>query len=118
MTKVSIAKAAKMFDVSRPTLAKHLEIGKISGEKVEGAWQLDLSELKRAYQKRDAKTDKTVHEELSSNAQKEISLLQSDIKVLQARLEAAQEIAAERARHLEDLRSRLAAPKVKRWWQR
>ena len=91
MSKVSIAKAAKMFAVSRPTLANHIENGKISGEKIEGAWQIDLSELKRVYRYRDAKSDKPMHADLSSDSVQGNSLLQSENKVLQARLEMAQE---------------------------
>lgn len=91
MTKVSIAKAAKMFAVSRPTLASHIEKGKITGKKIEGAWQIDLSELKRVYRYRDAKTDNPMHAELSTNSVQGDSNLQTENKVLQARLEMAQE---------------------------
>lgn len=55
MARLSINEAAKRFDVSRPTLLKHLKSGQISGEKVDGkGWQIDASELARAYQPRGA----------------------------------------------------------------
>ena len=39
MAKLSVREAAKRFDVSRPTLVKHLKSGKISGEALTGgAW--------------------------------------------------------------------------------
>lgn len=53
MARLSINEAAKRFDVSRPTLLKHLKSGQISGEKVDGkGWQIDTSELARVYQPR------------------------------------------------------------------
>jgi len=54
---LSISKAAKLFDVSRPTLLKALKGGRLSGIKTEkdGAetWQIDPSELARLYKLRD-----------------------------------------------------------------
>lgn len=53
MARLSINEAAKRFDVSRPTLLKHLKSGQISGEKVDGkGWQIDPAELARVYQAR------------------------------------------------------------------
>jgi len=54
---LSISKAAKLFDVSRPTLLKALKEGRISGIKADkdGAetWQIDPAELARLYRLRD-----------------------------------------------------------------
>lgn len=51
MAFLSINEATKHFKVSRPTLRKHLENGKVSGEKDEkGQWRIDKSELARAYE--------------------------------------------------------------------
>ena len=116
-----MAQAAKVFVVSRPTLANHLESGKISGEKVDGAWQLDRAELQRVYKFRNAKTANALHEDLPANAPLATDALQAEIKLLQAKLEAAQNLAAERALHLEDLRKLLERPApapTRRWWQR
>ena len=128
MSKVSMAEAAKLFEVSRPTLAKHLKEGKISGNHVfvNGAkvWQLDMSELKRVYQRRGESPESHLHDDLPAAASDKAAELQAEIRVLQAKLEAAETLAEERARHLDDLRKLLPGPKAsesfqrpKRWWQ-
>ena len=53
MAKISIREAVEQFQVSRPTLTKALNSGKVSGEKGEsGAWLMETSELVRVYQPR------------------------------------------------------------------
>jgi len=53
MGKISIREAVKEFQVSRPTLTKSLNNGKISGKKNEsGTWMIDTSELSRVYKPR------------------------------------------------------------------
>jgi hypothetical protein len=120
MSKVSIAKAAKLFAVSRPTLLNHLQKGKISGQKVGEAWEIDMSELARVYPRRGDKGDNTRHDDLSLPDMGPTGALQSEIKLLQAKLEAAEALADERLRHIEDLRNLLTRPQdpvVRRgWW--
>ena len=124
MSKVSMAQAAKLFAVSRPSLAKHLKAGKISGEKAGDSWQLDTSELARVYPLRAGKDAGTEHAELPERDRGAASELQAEIRVLQARLEAAEAMAEERGRHIEDLRRALEAPARHpqhagpwwRWW--
>jgi hypothetical protein len=115
MSFVSMAQAAKLFDVSRPTLAKDRAKGKINGEKVDGAWQFDMAELKRVYQRRGDKSSTELHEPLTVQ-------LQTEIRVLQAKLEAAEKLAEAQAKHIDDLRHRLpppeASPARRWWWQR
>jgi excisionase family DNA binding protein len=57
MPLLSVSKASKLFDVSRPTLQRALKEGKISGIKTEkgGAetWQIEQSELARLYSLRE-----------------------------------------------------------------
>ena len=57
MPMISVSKAAKLYDVSRPTLQKALKDGTISGQKVKAggseSWQIDTAELGRLYQLRD-----------------------------------------------------------------
>lgn len=57
MPLVSVSKAAKLFQVSRPTLQRALKSGAISGEKsVDGkveTWQIDTAELARLYSLRE-----------------------------------------------------------------
>lgn len=53
MPMLSVSKAAKIFDVSRPTLQKALKDGVISGHKIKSggseSWQIDTTELARVY---------------------------------------------------------------------
>lgn len=57
MPLLSISKAAKLFNVSRPTLQKAVREGTISGLKVMSggseSWQIDTAELARLYKLRD-----------------------------------------------------------------
>jgi hypothetical protein len=124
MSKVSMAEAAKLFEVSRPTLAKHLKEGKISGNhvSVNGAkvWQLDMAELKRVYQRRGKAVDGGLHDGLAAIAPDPGTELQAEIRVLQAKLEAAERLAEERLKHLDDLRRMIPGPEAKPtrrgWW--
>ena len=123
MAKVSMLEASKLFNVSRPTLLKHLQQGKISGEKVKieknEFWKLEVSELARVYQRRDAASPQ-VSPELTNTGTTRDTELQAEIKLLQAKLEAAQALAEERARHLDDLRKLLPGPQdqapARGWW--
>jgi hypothetical protein len=123
MSKVSIAKAAKLFDVSRPTLLKHLQDGKISGEK--GAndgdpWQIDMSELKRVYQPRGGNPAPVRHADLPAPARGSDNLFQAELNRLQEMLDAEREARKLVERHLEDLRRLLPsegpAARRSRWW--
>jgi hypothetical protein len=59
MGTISIREAVGKFQVSRPTLTKALNNGKISGEKdVKGTWMIDVSELSRVYKVRISLPDK------------------------------------------------------------
>lgn len=63
---VSIREAVKEFQVSRPTLTKALNNGKVSGEKDEkGTWMIDTAELSRVYKARISLPDKE-HPELTT----------------------------------------------------
>jgi hypothetical protein len=127
VSKVSMAEAAKLFDVSRPTLGKHLREGKISGEHVlvngSKVWQLDMSELKRVYHRRgeghaDASTP--LHADLTAPARDRTAELQAEIRGLQAQLDAEREARALVQKHLDDLRRMLPGqdqkPTRRGWW--
>lgn len=62
MSLISISKAAKLFDVSRPTLQKALKDGTITGQKIKSgrseSWQIDTAELARVYSLRYSDPDK------------------------------------------------------------
>lgn len=127
MAKISMAKAAQVFAVSRPTILKHLQQGKISGEKtVQGKntfWQIDESELARVYPRRDEVAPE-LPDNLTNTGTQAAPELHAEIKLLQAKLEAAEALAQERAEHIEDLRKLLPGPEDRqqdrgprrRWW--
>lgn len=64
MPLISISRAAKLYDVSRPTLQKALKDGIISGQKVKAggseSWQIDTAELARLYQLRGGNPGKEI----------------------------------------------------------
>ena len=119
MGKISMAEAARVFAVSRPTLLKHLQQGKISGEKTtvekNTFWQIEESELARVYPRRD---EVSVNEadNVTSDGMGAADNLQAEIRLLQAQLEAEKQARALVERHLEDLRALLPAPEKRRWW--
>ena len=123
MGKISMAEAARVFAVSRPTLLKHLQQGKISGEKTtvdkNTFWQIEESELARVYPRRDEVAGNEA-DNVTSDGMGAAAGLQAEIRVLQAKLEAAQALAEERARHIDDLRKLLPGPGEvptrRRWW--
>lgn len=138
MAKLSVRAAAAQFEVSRPTLSKWLKSGKISGEKLPqdegGGWLIDSAELVRAGVKpRSASEPEPVKAEspqdgkltgidrgLPGNVDAEVSALKAALELEKAKREAAEGLAEERARHIEDLRRMLPAPDAgpqrKRWW--
>lgn len=136
MGKLSLREAVKAFDVSRPTLQKALKEGKISGDRDgKGQWQVDPSELARVYRPRSpegvkggqgVKTDlSTENRALPGNDAAELAALRSEIeaermmrRAAEARLQTAEALAEERARHIEDLRRMLPPPDAprRRWW--
>ncbi|NIY97921.1 MAG: hypothetical protein HWE39_03935 [Oceanospirillaceae bacterium] len=127
MANLSLREAVKAFDVSRPTLTKAINSGKISGVRNgKGQWEIDPSEMARVYQPRQAQiVDRDVEEEAnvaSRNMQifQEVDRLRSELALTQARAEAAEKLAQERAERIEDLRRMLPPPathtKARSWW--
>jgi len=129
MTKLSLRQAAATFAVSRTTLTKDLDRGKISGSKNDtGQWCIDHSELLRVYQPRPTGNRNrpdyataVVHSGQGEEPPR--PQMPDDVLVRLARVEA--ELAAEREktilleRHLDDLRRMLPPPDAKRrrsWW--
>lgn len=130
MAKLSVREAAKRFDVSRPTLVKHLKSGKLSGEPVEGGgWLIDASEMVRSGYK--ARADMinpavnvpgnltTIAPVAVVNYGAEIAALKAALAQAETRATVAEALATERAAHIEDLRRMLPAPDAKpkrSWW--
>ena len=117
-----------------PTLQKTVKSGKVLGvQDGKGVWQVDPSELARVYRSRSAGVESpesvqvnnfpTVNSDLPGKPDPEIQALKAALEVEQAKREAAEELADERARQIEDLRRMLPAPgaptpapRCRRWW--
>ena len=117
MAKISVSEAAKRFEVSRPTLQKHLKNGKISGEKLDGkGWQLDTAELARAYPPRGGLPD-NLPAVLSGVASGLADELKAENERLKADLAVAEALADERGKRLDQLVPLLTDQRKKRgWW--
>ena len=122
MKNLSLREAAKAFNVSRPTLTKSLNSGKLSGVRNgKGQWEISPSELARVYQPRTVSADQTGQDAqvkfTTSNTplHAEIEKLRAELALAQTRAEAAEELAKERAERIEDLRRLLPEPKKERW---
>jgi hypothetical protein len=130
--KMSLREAVKFFDVSRPTLQKALKSGKVSGvQDGKRQWQVDPAELARVYQARSSDVAKvetalpgnlsTQSRGLPSSVDVEVSALWAQLEQEKIRRGAAEALAEERGRHIDDLRRMLPAPGAalqgKRWWQ-
>lgn len=70
MATISIREAVKEFQVSRPTLTKALNNGKISGKKDHnGTWMMETSEVSRVYKPRPPLLDKEHIKFLAQNTE-------------------------------------------------
>ena len=136
MGKMTLREAAKVFDVSRPTLSKALKSGKITGEPVyrDGPgtavteWRVDPAELARVYSRRVDKEQatepgnlSTANTPLPAGEQAEIERLKQELSQERQARAVAEALAEERAARIDDLRRMLPAPDAqpRRWfWQR
>lgn len=138
MALISVSKASRLFDVSRPTLQKALREGVITGEKVKSggseSWQIDTAELARVYSLRNSgestlsrkveaaeqpvfMSKSSASSDLSGGLAKEVEDLKADIDRIRAEhietqkeLAAAQAVADERKRLLDDVMKLLPRP--------
>jgi hypothetical protein len=126
--------AVRTFSVSRATLLKDLQNGKVSGTRDDkNNWQLDPAELARVYRYRPVENtspDQTRPDHMGRTSPDQIYLKKPLIDAASADLNlrlvrAELELAAEREkntllqRHLDDVRRMLPAPDAtpkRRWW--
>jgi hypothetical protein len=130
VAKISMLEASKLFDVSRPTLLKHIQQGKITGEKVQVDknifWSLEIAELSRVYQRRVDRgaAAPEAAPEVTNPYSGATAELQAENRELRARLEGVERLLEERQKRLDDLQRQLAAPKAEAeakptrrgWW--
>lgn len=119
MAKLSLREAVKAFDVSRPTLTKSLNSGKLSGVRNgKGQWEIDPAELARVYQPRPPEVANGGKDEpgklTTANTPNpaEMDRLKSALALAEARADAAEKLAQERAERIEDLRRLLPPPEA------
>ena len=114
MSKLSLKQSAEFAGHTKPTLLKHMQSGRLSGEKDEqGQWWFDLAELIRVYGEPDSRTassNASVDEQNPPNLQREMALA-TELAAAKARLEMTEQ-ERERERRdkdatIADLRSRL-----------
>ena len=118
MAMLSISGAAKVFDVSRPTLQKHLKNGVISGKKdTANNWQIDTAELARVYATRLAPGEKRLPPVLPPVVNDLQADLKAEIEVLRRDLAVAEALADDRGTRLDQAMKLLEGPKARRWWQ-
>ncbi|OSP52878.1 hypothetical protein [Pseudoruegeria sp. SK021] len=111
--------------MSRATLGKALQDGKISAEKTDaGHWRIDPAELARVYRPRTQQkaVERPMPDHLGRDDPNQKAAADQDMAARLAKAEA--ELAAEREktalleRHLDDVRRMLPPPdaKLRRWW--
>lgn len=84
MATISIREAVKEFQVSRPTLNKALNNGKVSGEKDDnGTWMMETSEISRVYKPRAPLPDKE-HVNLSDKNTDEHHYMKGKLEALES----------------------------------
>lgn len=126
MKNLSLREAVKLFDVSRPTLTKALNSGKLSGVRNhKGQWEISPSEVTRVYRPRSAepanhgKTEQVKFTTQNTPHNADIDRLKAELALAEARAEAAEKLAQERAERIEDLRRMLPSPQQSSgssWW--
>lgn len=116
MVNLSLREAVKAFNVSRPTLTKAINSGKISGVRNgKQQWEINPAELARVYQPRNATpshAEQPSHDPpTTQNKVKndEVERLQRELAIAEAKVEAAERLAQERLERIEDLRRMLPA---------
>lgn len=124
---LSIREAARLFAVSRPTLAKWIRVGKISAAKSDnGDWLINPSEMIRLGIASRPTSELEVHNlprskvaDMSTiagqnvdNTGQEIATLKAMLAEAEQRAAVAEALADERAARIEDLRRMLPKPNL------
>lgn len=128
MPMVSVSRAAKLFQVSRPTLQRALKSGAITGEKSSAGgvelWQIDTAELARLYPLRksedgnlprqDAQIGQPVDvaktSEVSPLSDEVVRGLEGQLQAVKEELAAALAVSEERRRLLDEMVKALPRP--------
>ena len=98
MKLLTLGEAAKMTGKSKPTISKAVKDGKISGQKIDGVYQIEVSELTRVFPAKSADAGQPT----KSSPNQQASNAQSD------------EIAELKLQHLRDAEQRLTKVEMER----
>jgi hypothetical protein len=113
MAKVNVSQAAQMAGVSRSTIHKQLNSGKLSAERADGRTLIDVSELERVF---GTLVPPSRRRNTQSDTPQITAILQSQIELLQRELDVTRQ---ERDRLLGIIeRQALVLPERKGWWRR
>ena len=89
MAKLTLGQAAKQVGKSKPTISKAIKDGKLSGEKIDGVYQIEVSELLRVYDAVSEATEEAAASpapEASAVSEVEKRFLEEKVADLEARL--------------------------------
>lgn len=131
MALLSLREAERRFDVTRPTLTKALNSGKISGTKNDkGHWTIDHAELARVYAPRslpgeqESGTDDFTTQNTGKNAETVLELvkahqdIEEQLRALEQELAVAKALAAERGRLLDQMVKQITDQRNRApWWR-
>lgn len=98
MTYLTLGKASQLTGKSKPTISKAVKDGKLSGQKVNGVFQIERSELLRVYPAKASQPEQT--KASAAEASKNDALLELKLQHLEEKLRENEE----RMRKLEDER--------------
>ncbi len=112
--KYTAGQAAQAANVSTATITRAIKSGKISAVKDHaGAWQIEPVELHRVFHIESHVKDPSI--QVESNAiPLQDSILQTEVEVLRARLEASETLNAERADQIQYLRTQVETEAAER----
>jgi len=106
MKHLTLGEAAKMTGKSKPTISKAIKDGKISANKVDGVFQIEVSELLRVYP---AKSETDANTTPSSGNAENTAITDLQIKHLEEKLRDAEhrmmKLEQERDQAIDDARS-------------
>jgi hypothetical protein len=88
MAKLTLGQAAKQVGKSKPTISKAIKDGKLSGEKIDGVYQIEVSELLRVYDAVSETTEASAPPAPQASAVSEVEkrFLEEKVADLEARL--------------------------------
>jgi molybdopterin converting factor small subunit len=95
MSLLTLGQASKLVGKSKPTISKAVKDGKLAGQKVDGVFQIEKSELVRVYGELRKQSDKTTTTSKltggSAVAELEKKYLEDKVADLEARLAKAED---------------------------